>query len=379
VNLGVCAPHKGASHRLTRKRRSRDNSAILSRVAWLRWAIVLALLPSQASADQPKAPTLPSFVSAHYGRPQTLVPIFNGRRLNLVCVGEGKPTVLLLSGLGGGTFDWRGVQPEMGKDTRVCAYDRAGYGFSDPSPEPGDVLHALLDLRALLHSGRISLPVVLVAHSLSGVYAVAYAKRYPEDVAAMVLVDPAFTNQSKSIAEAVGPVAAAKLEASTAGTVSFLDRCVALAQSGQLSSPAMAASDCLDNPADPDPDVHRERDREAKMAGYQRAIRSEFQNANVVGPDGRTIDDRQSGAIIGDLGAMPLSVLTRGKKGSLSGLSPTEIESAEAAWREGHDQLAGLSRMGSNELIPDSDHFIQLDHPDAVVERIRSVLAQAHR
>ncbi|WP_179640972.1 alpha/beta fold hydrolase [Sphingomonas guangdongensis] len=355
----------------------RGVSAALS--TWLGFALSIGLPATSASSARMADPAARSFVSSHYGRAQILVPVAKGRRINMVCLGKGQPAVLFMSGLGGGSFDWRRVQPEVGRNTRACAYDRAGYGFSDPTSEKSDVEHALLDLHALLHSGGIARPVVLVAHSLAGIYAVAYAKRYPGDVAGMVLVDPAFPNQTRLIADAVGSAAATKLAASTAETMSFLDRCVTLADSGRLSLPTEASSDCLDNPADPDPAVHRERDRAAKIAGYQRAIRSEYQDANVLGANGRTIDDVQSDAIPGDLGSLPLAVLTRGNKGALSGLSPAEIERSETVWQAGHDRLAALSRLGTNEIVPGADHFIQLDRPATVIERIRGVLEKARR
>src|SRR5712671_3689996 len=68
-----------------------------------------------------------------YGRPQQLVDI-GGRRLNLYCLGHGSPTVILVGGLGASTLTWRKVHAELARTTRVCAYDRAGYGFSDTGP-----------------------------------------------------------------------------------------------------------------------------------------------------------------------------------------------------------------------------------------------------
>jgi len=71
--------------------------------------------------------------------------------------GQGSPTVILSAGLGGWSFDWGLVQPALAKRTRVCAWDRAGYGFSSPSPEPQDILHTVSDLeRALQGAGGLS-------------------------------------------------------------------------------------------------------------------------------------------------------------------------------------------------------------------------------
>jgi pimeloyl-ACP methyl ester carboxylesterase len=320
-----------------------------------------------------------SFIADHYGRPQTLVAIRGGRHLNMACVGAGKPTVIFLSGLGSGNFDWRKVQPAIGNVTRACAYDRAGYGFSEPAAEPSDVDNTVADLHALLHASRMKTPVILVGHSLGGLYATVYAERYPDEVSGMVLVDPAFSGQARTIADAVGSKAADAMAASNVQTLAALDRCIALAQSGRLSLPAEAKSDCLDNPPDPDPDLHRERDREAKTVGFQAMLRSEFQAANVVGRDGQTLDDRESANPAGHLGTMPLVVLTRGNASDLPGLSASEVVKSDAAWREGHDHLAALSTHGKNTVVPHSGHFIQLDQPSAVIAGILEVVDKVRR
>jgi len=320
-----------------------------------------------------------SSVAGDYGRPGIRVAVQGARRLNLVCVGSGQSTVVFLSGLGGGTFDWRKVQPVVGRTMRACAYDRAGYGFSDPATAPSDVTNTVDDLHALLHSKAITAPVILVGHSLGGLYATSYALRYPHDVAGMVLVEPAFNGQAAQIAKAVGPAAAGRMDAANKQTVVALDRCVALAASGRLSLPAEQSSDCLDNPADPDPDVHRERNREAKGVAFQRALRSEYEMANITDAGGETRDDHQSRWAGSTLGSMPLVVLTRGKSEALSGLSPGEVASAERAWRMGHDRLAALSTVGTNVIVPHSGHFVQLDQPEVVIREVFKIERETHR
>jgi pimeloyl-ACP methyl ester carboxylesterase len=241
-----------------------------------------------------------------------------------------------------------------------------------------NVTSTIADLHALLHSKRITTPVILVGHSLGGLYAVSYALRYRDDVAGMVLVDPAFSDQTRQIAEAIGPVAAARLKAASAQTLGSLDRCVALAATGRLSLPAEQGSDCLDNPADPDPYVHRERNRQAKSVAFQWALRSEFEMANTVGTDGATPDDHQSARAGATLGAMPVAILTRGTSEALSGLSADEVAAAERAWRTGPDQLAKLSAVGTNTIVPRSGHFIQLDRPEAVTGQVLKIASEVN-
>src|SRR5256885_11213084 len=109
--------------------------------------------------------------------------------LNLNCTGKGRPTVVLDSGLGGSSLDWTRVQPEIAKFTRVCSYDRAGYGWSDLSPEPRTSSQIAKELKGLLTSAAERPPYVLVGHSFGGYNMRMFSELYPSDVAGMVLVD----------------------------------------------------------------------------------------------------------------------------------------------------------------------------------------------
>jgi pimeloyl-ACP methyl ester carboxylesterase len=114
-----------------------------------------------------------------------------GYRLHLNCTGSGGPTVVLQSGLGEFSPSWARIAPAVGHTTRVCAYDRAGQGWSDDAPHIQDGLQAAANLHTLLDRAGESGPYVLVGHSTGGSYAMAYAARYPEHVAGMVLLDAA--------------------------------------------------------------------------------------------------------------------------------------------------------------------------------------------
>jgi pimeloyl-ACP methyl ester carboxylesterase len=112
-----------------------------------------------------------------------------GYRLHLTCTGSGGPTVVLQSGLGGMSASWARIVPEVSRTTRVCAYDRAGQGWSDDAPQVPDGLQAAADLHTLLQRAGEDAPFVLVGHSTGGSYAMTYAVRYPDQVAGMVLLD----------------------------------------------------------------------------------------------------------------------------------------------------------------------------------------------
>jgi pimeloyl-ACP methyl ester carboxylesterase len=110
-------------------------------------------------------------------------------RLNFYCIGSGSPTVVFDAGFGDWSPAWAAVQPRVGRWTRACAYDRAGYAFSDPAVMPRTSLRIAEELHAALHDASISPPYVLVAHAFGSYNMRVFADRYMQDVAGIVLVD----------------------------------------------------------------------------------------------------------------------------------------------------------------------------------------------
>jgi pimeloyl-ACP methyl ester carboxylesterase len=122
-----------------------------------------------------------------YVAPGQLVDV-GGHRLHLHCAGSGTPTVVLESGLGETSAYWEWISTALAPDTRVCAYDRAGRGWSDPAAEQ-DGVAVTADLRTLLDRAHVPGPFVFVGHSSGAQYVRIFAGRYPEQVAGMVLLD----------------------------------------------------------------------------------------------------------------------------------------------------------------------------------------------
>jgi pimeloyl-ACP methyl ester carboxylesterase len=100
-----------------------------------------------------------------------LVAVDNGRQMNIVCIGHGVPTVVFEDGPGSHMLHWQKVQEPISAMTRACFHDRAGYGFSDPSKKPMTADNVTNDLHAFLHNAGIAGPLVLVGHSIGGLYA----------------------------------------------------------------------------------------------------------------------------------------------------------------------------------------------------------------
>jgi pimeloyl-ACP methyl ester carboxylesterase len=120
--------------------------------------------------------------------PGHLVDI-GGYRLHLWCTGDGAPAVILDTGLGGSSAGWGFVQPDVAQFTRVCSYDRAGMGYSDPGPSPRTARRIASELAELLPRSGITGPVVLVGASIGGFNARVFASDHPDRAAGLVLVD----------------------------------------------------------------------------------------------------------------------------------------------------------------------------------------------
>lgn len=277
-----------------------------------------------------------------YLRAQRLVAIDHDRRLNIFCLGQGAPTVLLEAGSGGSTLDWQRVQGRIATTTRVCWYERAGYGFSNPATPIPEVRDAVDDLHRLIEVAHVGPRAVLVGHSSGGLYAVAYAERFPGDVGGLVLVDPGYPGQQDYAAYGLGTARSASLHDWAQGT--GLDP-GALPGARSRGTPGRSGGrrDRLQR--------HAGRPRRSGSSspaaidasvGYEAANLSEFEfESSFEAIHGETRDDRETHWPVGSLGAMPMVVLTAERHPApVPGFSPTN-----QALEAGHDHLAVLSTL----------------------------------
>ena len=161
----------------------RDMASRLGR--WLLYPTVALLVVVSLGAG---TDTVLSATSPQHQMPGRLVDV-GGHRLHLNCTGSGSPIVVLEPGAGmsSSTLGW--IAPAVAQDTRVCVYDRAGRGWSDPADTTQDATQIATDLHTLLHRAGEPGPYVLAGHSFGGLYALTYAAKYPTEVAGMVLID----------------------------------------------------------------------------------------------------------------------------------------------------------------------------------------------
>jgi len=117
-----------------------------------------------------------------------------GYKLHLNCSGPehlGNSTVILDTLSGGSSIYWGWIQPKIAQTTRVCSYDRAGFGWSESAPQPPDLNQMVVNLHTLLGKANVPGPYVLVGHSIGGIYVRQFAAIYPSEVAGLVLLDAA--------------------------------------------------------------------------------------------------------------------------------------------------------------------------------------------
>jgi pimeloyl-ACP methyl ester carboxylesterase len=268
-----------------------------------------------------------------------------GYRLHLHCVGTGSPTVVLDAGLGGMSLDWSLVQADLAITTRVCSYDRAGMGWSDPSPLPRTPENIARELHTLLTSAGIEGPYVLVGHSLAGKNVRLFAALYPDLVAGMVLVDA----RSEYVDARTSPAEAQSFLRSMAAQngayrIARALGLIRLFGQGLFSPPTMLAET---------------RTAMALFGSDPQALATTNAEASE-----RATDDAQLEAAP-SLGDRPLVVLA--SETNTTGL---------ANWAEAQQQLAGLSTQGRLIVPAGSGHYIHWDHPAVVIDAVTEVVGQ---
>ncbi len=293
-----------------------------------------------------------------YVKPGQLINI-GGRRINLHCSGASGPTVILMAGSASWSPIWYKVQPAIAQNTRVCGFDRAGYGFSDPGPRPQILFDVVDDLHAALKAGAISGPYVLVGHSLGGVEAQLYAQRWPKEVAGMVLVD-------------TSPAGEGLIDEAQPGfdEVSGWDHLVA----DLLHCALLAANGRLD-PSTPDCKPELPSDTPAAFRKIFPQFFTAYYFADKVSLISCLYTHRYDSVDHLRLGAMPLVVLST--EHTWEGTASAWFTQSYAkVWIGMHEALAHLSSRGVHRIIEGTGHEIQLDKPQAVIDTVDEVLRQ---
>jgi pimeloyl-ACP methyl ester carboxylesterase len=257
-------------------------------------------------------------------------------RLHLECTGSGTPTVVLEPGAGGSAASMGLIAPVVARETRVCVYDRAGRGWSDPAPRPPDGTQIATDLHTLLSRAHVPGPYVLAGHSFGGLYVRTYAARYPDEVAGLVLIDSTAANTRPVPPQAAGSYSLLQHGASLLATTSRVGVSRILASTSCSGLPARYRDDCRATAA-----------TGTEMAG-------------VLGEYGVASRSASEAGALRDLDAKPLVVLTAG-------------EGSRPGWMGDQDQMARLSSDSVHRVERGATHAAFVDDPAHAAAVTRAV------
>jgi len=286
-------------------------------------------------------------------------------KMNIDCAGSGGPTVILEQGGGVPSIGWMKIQPQIAQFTRVCSYDRAGYGWSEPGPMPRTIPRLANELKVLLDTSGEKGPYVMVAASLGGPIVRLYAGLYPNDVAGMILVDAAHEDQQNR-AQSVQPP---ELVAEINREVESYQRWERLRRPFMLHLGIERFMIHFTQQSDQMPQQFWEEYLYlSQKPGFQETVASEI----------RSLPDSSSVLQSVNLGNRPLIVLTAGKMTfTPEPFLTKEIEDKiRNAFQELQAEQARLSTRGKQVIVPDSGHVIMFERPDAVVAAIREVWSE---
>lgn len=281
----------------------------------------------------------------NFDPPGQLVEV-NGRNMHIHCVGNKSPSIILDSGAGGFSLEWRNIQHFLVKHARVCAYDRAGYGWSDMGSLPRTTKRIAHELHALLENAEIPEPYIIVGHSFGGFTAQYFARRFSDEITGIVLIDSSHEEQVYRLPENGKDVVRRSLHQDRSHTVTK-------------------------------PVLHEHYPKEAAAVAQQLmrrwssmlTWREEMANYAL---SSRELRDLYHKPIL----EIPIAVVSRGKR-----VWPDTPygDAMEATWKELQDELNYISNNSLHIIAQDSGHVIHLDEPELVVQAIYEVLEIARQ
>ncbi|WP_332634695.1 alpha/beta fold hydrolase [Halalkalibacter flavus] len=260
------------------------------------------------------------------------------------------PPVVIETGTGNWSYDWSNIQKELSKHTQVITYDRAGYGWSDPPPDGFSIDTTINDLSKILESSKIDSPVILVGHSVGGIYSRLFVEKYPEKVSGLVLVDSRneyFSEQAKSFNDNFFET-----------QDQSMNRILSQIGIVRLFGESMI-SDSIPNYLSAKKYVNVHWD-----TSFFKVLNEEIKQIKI---NEKLLVDTHS------LGDKPLTIITPSDvelQATELGFSEKEAEIFEKIWMDAQKKLTNLSTNSEFILVPNSSHSVMYDQPDVIIRAI---------
>jgi pimeloyl-ACP methyl ester carboxylesterase len=301
-----------------------------------------------------------------YLAPGQLIDV-GGHKLHIHCLGAGSPTVILDTGLGLPAASFGPLQREFAKTTRVCSYDRAGYGFSEPGPLPRSSRQVVSELHALLTNAHEAGPYILVGHSLGGLNVRVFQNLFPNDVAGLILLDAAAEEILNSKVWEIFYSQFAPIESDSGLLLGRILISLGIPRFASLFAPDMMKSNAFSP--------------EEKQA--TRALTISTKNLNAALNEGHVIkqvflDAKNS---CGHIDNTPLAVIAAGKLEGLELIagSKEKADALKAEWLRFQLNLAKLSTNSKFLIAEHSGHGIPFEQPELVVETSAPMIQEFRR
>lgn len=298
-----------------------------------------------------------------YSPPGRLIDV-GEHKLHLYCSGSGSPSVILDTGLGLPASSFGPLQRELAKTTRVCSYDRAGYGFSEPGPSPRTSKQVVSELRALLTNAHEEGPFILVGHSLGGVNVRLYQHLFPRDVAGLILLDAGAEEVLDSPVWEIFYSQFAPIESDRGLLLGRAMISVGVPRFASLFAPDFMKSNAF----------YPEEKRAI------RALTVSTKNLNAALNEGHVIKqvfiDIKNNC--GHMNNTPLAVIAAGKLEGLEFIagSKEKADALKAEWLRFQINLAKLSTRSKFLIAEHSGHGIPFEQPEIVVETARQMIQE---
>jgi pimeloyl-ACP methyl ester carboxylesterase len=278
--------------------------------------------------------------------------VISGHAMHLYCTGRGSPTIVLSSGLGDDSLGWAKIQPVLSQETRVCSYDRAGFGWSDEGEGVQDANAISTQLHKLIEAALIQRPIILVGHSISGIYLRSYAAHYPSDLAGLVLVDGATPLQDERIPKELIRIQEAQRRQMpwqkllmTFGWYRLRGVCTGISPGFEAYSAWIKADSCIPS------QIHAtEIELDAERISGEETVHA------------------------GPFNDLPVLILSRDPNIVPSNWPAAVSRDNAVVWSQMQEEAKDLSRRSKRIIARGSDHYIQVDRPDVVNREVAELV-----